>query len=405
MGASFRQTIAALFANKRMNTDVMLHGHVQATLKRAAQRPHEYLIAVQDTTLYNYCGHKAMQGLGLLQQHIKGIAQHNVLLLDQTGLPLGLLDQQYWSRQGSVPYEGTESLKWTRGLQAVNKQLAGSDKKVVVVQDREADMLSLFKAPRQQGVELLVRLHQPRKLQLIHSGQVTKLAELPGHLDSIADKQVGVLRGGKSVQLTLRLQACRVHVLPNKDKSAHKHKSEPMSVVIATEVAAVDELGQDVFEEQQAAQWYLLSTLGIEGRQEVERVVDFYALRWRIERFHYTLKSGALNVERLQFDDVSTMINALTFYSVVAWQLLALSYQLRAESQGKAEVCFEAEEISVLEAVSKKKVETLEQAVLALGKIVGFARSKKQPLPGVRMLAQALERLYYLKKGYQAAAP
>jgi hypothetical protein len=34
-----------------------------------------------------------------------------------------------------------------------------------------------------------------------------------------------------------------------------------------------------------------------------------------------------------------------------------------------------------------------------LAALVGFARSKKQPLPGVKVLAQAIERFYYVKLG------
>lgn len=383
----------------------MLQGHLQATLQRAASTTGEYLLAVQDTTFYNYSGHTAMKGLGKLQGQVKGILQHNVLLLDQSGLPLGIVDQQYWSRQGAVPYEGTESQKWTQGLQAVNEHLGALSSKVVLVQDREADILSFFKASRAPNVELLVRVHQPRQLQIIHSGQLCRLGDVQQHIEVSGYKQVEVVRQGKTLQLTLSLQACRVHVLPDKGLSADRHKTQPLSLVIARETAALDEQGQDVYDQQQAAEWYLLSSLAADSKQDIERVVDFYALRWRVERLHYTLKSGGLKVERLQFDDVQTTIHALAFYSVVAWQLLSLTYQLREDSQAAATKCFEPVEIRVLEAVSKGKVHTVEQAAIALGRIVGFVRSKKQPLPGVRVLAQALERLHYLKKGFEAAAP
>jgi hypothetical protein len=38
-------------------------------------------------------------------------------------------------------------------------------------------------------------------------------------------------------------------------------------------------------------------------------------------------------------------------------------------------------------------------AALALVKIVGFAPTKKQPLPRVKILTQALERFYFMKRG------
>jgi hypothetical protein len=314
MGAAFRQTVAALFAHKRMSTKVMLEGHLQATLQRATATTDGYLIAVQDTTFYNYSTHEAMQGLGTLQGEVKGVLQHNVLLLNQKGVPLGLIDQQYWSRQQtSLPFKGKESLKWSKGLKAVNKRLGAMTNKVVLVQDREADIFSFFKAKRAQNVELLVRVHQPRNMEVIQSGAVLKFNELQAHLPVAGYKQVEIMRQGKAIRLTLSLQAGRVHVLPDKDLSRNKHKTKPLSLIIARETAAVDEKGQDVFDEHQRAEWYLLTSLAADNEQDIERVVDFYALRWRIERFHYTLKSGALKVERLQFDDLRTTINALVF--------------------------------------------------------------------------------------------
>lgn len=65
-----------------------------------------------------------MEGLGYLQQGIRGIIQHNVFLVNELGLPLGILDQQYWTRQGGLPFKGDKgSQKWFNGLEAVNEHL------------------------------------------------------------------------------------------------------------------------------------------------------------------------------------------------------------------------------------------------------------------------------------------
>lgn len=82
----------------------------------------EYLIAAQDTTYYNYSGQAQMSGLGVIQGKVRGLMQHNVLLLNEDGLPLGVLDQQYWTRGGAMdwPSHQPESQKWFNGLAAVN---------------------------------------------------------------------------------------------------------------------------------------------------------------------------------------------------------------------------------------------------------------------------------------------
>ena len=67
---------------------------------------------------------------------------------------------------------------------------------------------------------------------------------------------------------------------------------------------------EDIFCWSDAATWHLLTSLPIATASDVQRVTRFYALRWRVERFDYTLKSGALQVEKLQFDDIQTLINS-----------------------------------------------------------------------------------------------
>lgn len=378
----------------------MLEGHLAATLQRAKDCQGDYLIAAQDTTYYNYTTHQAMTGLGTIQGDIKGIAQHNVLLMSQTGVPLGLLDQQYWSRQSDKPFEGKESLKWTNGLAAVNRHLGQSARPVVLVQDREADIFAFFKAQRAPSVDLLVRVHQPRNLEVASSGEVYKLAGLAAHLPVLGEGEAEVLRGYQLVRLRLQLQACKIYVWPDKNHSVARHKTEPLWVVIAREVGALTEQGTDVFDDRQAAEWYLVSTLAVESESDARRIVGFYSLRWRIERFHYVLKSGGLQVEKLQFDDLQTMVNALAFYSVVGWHLLGITYAVRTGADSPAESCFEKSDIALLERLSQGPVTTVGQATLAIGKLVGFTPSRRQPMPGVKVLCQALERFYYIKIGY-----
>lgn len=87
------------------------------------------------------------------------------------------------------------------------------------------------------------------------------------------------------------------------------------------------------------------------------------------------------------------------FYSVVAWQLLALTYALRENPDQSASVLFDESEVILLQKVSSQTIISIGDAVLALAKIVGFAPSKKQPFPGVKVLATAIERFFFIKLG------
>lgn len=394
-----------------MNDSTMLSGHVAATRERAQASESEYLIAAQDTTYYNYSGQGQMTGLGVIQGKVRGLMQHNVLLMDDRGLPLGVIDQQYWTRSGAMdwPASQKESQKWFNGLAAVNQQAQGSNQRWVVTGDRESDIFDFFKAPRESNVDLLARVCQPRRVEITTDGVVCPLPMTSAHLDDYGyycvqiERQVEGKR--RTVDLTLHLQAATVQIYPNQDLSPARHKTQPLSLVVATEVACVDAKSQaDCFEADNALSWSLLTSLPIEHVDDVQRIVRFYALRWRIERLHFTLKSGALNVEKLQFDDVHTLVNALTFYSVVAWQLLGLTYALRHDPEQPAETIFEPDELTLLRHLSGQPVDSLRQATLALTRLVGFAPSKKQPWPGGKVLATAIERFFFVKQGAAAVS-
>lgn len=400
LGNTFRQSIATILSKPAMDTKKMLEGHIQATVARCSLSQGKCLIVSQDTTYYNYDGHDSLSGLGFIQGKLKGTLQHNVLAMDEEGLPMGLLHQRNWTRKGLNAFEN-ESDKWLEGLGAVNETLAGIDKKVIVVQDREADMFSFFKAQRAAHVELLVRVFQPRTIEIVAQQQVFSLTHAAAHLPKQGILQVEVQRNNRPVKLQLEVKAGKVAVLPGKDVSIARHKAKDLSLVVAYEIEAFDKDGASVFDPQQAACWMLLTTCAVEDKEQAFQIVHWYALRWRIEQFHYVLKSGGLKVEKLQFDDIHTLFNGLAFYSIIAWRVLYLNYLVRKQPQAPAEQYFEVMEVKLLQAKVKQPVLTLQQAMLALGKLLNFQPTKKQPLPGVKLMAEALVKLHHMIEALQ----
>lgn len=428
LGSGLRQSAAAIFAKKQELTQQMLGGHYHATIDRAktalADGATGLLIAVQDTTYYNLSSHKGMEGLGTIQGNVKGVLQHNLLATTDNGLPLGLLYSHCWTREGSgaEELEATESRKWNMGLCAATEALSKINEgalnraKMLLVQDREADDYGFIGAYQKDdenegggGVELLVRLHQRRNYELEGKGTLP-LALCREQLSPAGEKKVTIFRDGSRITLTLKLSEGRVSMHKSKQRKELEKKEQRQStaacveglwMIEAREVGAVDEKGNDVFKAEGAANWLLLTTLDRDGGYSAADVVGFYSLRWRVEQFHYVLKSGALNMERRQFDDVETFINSLALYSIIGWRLLYLSYAMRADPDGDATKFFDREELSILQCSSKRgeKITTNRGAVIAVGKLAGFAPSKKQPYPGLKLLASGLEHLDILKRG------
>jgi hypothetical protein len=110
-----------------------------------------------------------------------------------------------------------------------------------------------------------------------------------GHYCVQIERQCGGKR--RTVELTLQLQVATVHIYPNQNLSAVRHKTPALSLVVATEVACVELNTQaDCFDADNALAWSLLTSLPIGERNDVQRIVRFYALRWRIE--DYTSRSS-----------------------------------------------------------------------------------------------------------------
>jgi hypothetical protein len=182
---------------------------------------------------------------------------------------------------------------------------------------------------------------------------------------------------------------------------APKHRTadvpaEPLAlwVVRATEIAPPE--GCEPIE------WILLSTLRVESFEEACRCVRYYALRWRVERFHYTLKQGC-TVEKVQFDDAHTLKNALALYSVVAWRLLWMTYVARQNPQAPAEELFTAVELAVLRHKTQLAVQTALGAVRAVAQLGGFPGNPSAKEPEVKVLWRGLRRLDAMVEGWLLA--
>jgi len=137
-------------------------------------RNHEVVLAIQDTTDFNFTTHPATKGLGFINQTTQqGIKVHSCLAVSGEGEPLGLLLQQHWRRnqrsgkkgqRRRKPIEEKESYRWLNTLSAAEQGIAESVQ-LIHIGDREADIFELFAQPRAANSEILIRAEHNRKVQ------------------------------------------------------------------------------------------------------------------------------------------------------------------------------------------------------------------------------------------------
>jgi hypothetical protein len=161
-------------SHNRLDDSAILGAQQQATVNRIKEGDYQLILAVQDTTEFNFSHHKATEGLGPLDHpSFQGFFTHSTLAVSPGGLPLGLLAQESWVRDEPQPeqkeakkyrpIEQKESYKWFKGLDQSTANLP-PEVSVLVISDRESDIFEYFAHPRPPQVDLLVRAWRNRQV-------------------------------------------------------------------------------------------------------------------------------------------------------------------------------------------------------------------------------------------------
>jgi len=388
------------FDHPETNMDKVLEQHYEATVFRSSTE--SVVLAVQDTTSLNYSTHPATENLGPIgssQESIIGLLVHDTMAFNLEGTPVGLLDVQCWARdkeefgkkkrRHELPIEQKESYKWLRSWQRVAQWQKRCPKTTFVsVGDREADIYELFEMTLSEpsGPKLLVRAIQNRRL-----------TEDEGHLwDRVGQQQVSGIqevmvprRGTRPARIAkLEVRFAKVKLKPPKRKA--ELRDITLWAVLAQEV--------DGPAESEALEWMLLTTCEIADFAQAVEKLSWYTLRWGIEVYHRTLKSGC-KIEQRQLGHADRIEACLAIDMVVAWRIFHLVKLGRETPEVPCTVFFEEAEwkaLSVYISQNPKPPDsppTLREATRMVASLGGFLGRKGDGEPGTKTLWLGLQRL------------
>ena len=386
------------FKNDKVSPQAIIAPHRFNTIERMKQ--FSLVLCIQDSSALDFSSHKSTRGLGpyTTDEQTLGLIMHSVLAVSPEGIPLGLLYQNIWSRENyptqkrvqrrNLPIEAKESFKWLKA-HAESLQDIPDSIQTVTICDREADIYEFFEQAIQRKDHLLIRAVHNRRI----IGEYHLLLEQIIHLPEMGQCMVDIPRKPEQNlpprQAKLSIQYCPVNVC-----AAHTKSKNPESValyaVYAREVETPE--GEDPIE------WLLLTTVPVTNLAEAIQKIQWYRERWKMERFHFALKSGC-RIEELQLEMSDRLINAITLYSVIAWRLIWLTYQARVTPNQSCEIILETQEWQTLYCVvNKTKIPpdhplTLQEAVLLIAKLGGFLGRKYDGNPGVKVLWRGLQKL------------
>lgn len=395
-----------------IHLQAILAPHREATLRRVCEE--SVVLAVQDTTSFNYSTHVATAGLGPIgspERGPQGIMMHDTMAFTVDGLPLGLVDVQAWARDPKQigkkhtrhkrPIEQKESAKWLHSFKAASAvQAACPATKVVSVGDREADIYELFALAlaEPKGADLLVRAEHDRLMKDGHGRLFAHMHQQP----SVAERVVDVPRTNKSKarSATLGIRFAAVTLSPPRNKS----KLEPIHLwaVLASEVDAPDDVSP--------LQWMLLTTIEVTTPEDAFEKLDWYAKRWGIEVFHKTVKSGC-RIEQRQLATELRLENCLAIDLVVAWRILHLTMLGRQDPDRPCTAFFEEHEWKAVIAFTQgpQNVPEITPSMREMTRIVaglgGFLGRKGDGEPGVKSLWVGLQRLDTISAAWLAFGP
>lgn len=155
-------------------------------------------------------------------------------------------------------------------------------------------------------------------------------------------------------------------------------------------------------------QWLLVTSLPIDTLEQVQQIVQCYCLRWQIEIFFKTLKSGC-RIERRLFENLPRTLNSLAVYSIIAWRVMYLCRLGRECPDLSCEVVFSASEWKSVYSVVKRQPlpetpPTLNEMIRMIATLGGFVDRPKNE-PGPQTLWIGLQRLNCFSLAWDTFGP
>lgn len=388
----------------QVHLDSVLSGHYRATGRRVASYP--VVLAVQDTTELNYTAHEQCEMLGPIgdrQSRCVGLLVHDTMVYNLEGTPLGLIDVQCWARDPEdrgksqrryeLPIQQKESAKWLVSYRAAGRLQAACPGTVVVsVGDREADLYELFVEAKARGgqPQVLVRATRERKLEAEDEQESQRLWDYVRGLPAAGAVELKVPRRsgrpGRTARLEIRFGAVELQA-PKRKRGLG---SVRLWAIAAEEVDAPPGV--------EPIRWYLLTTLAVASLEQALEKLQWYALRFQIEVYHRTLKSGC-KIEERQLGHAERIEACLAIDLVVAWRIAHLTKLGREVPEVPCTVYFEEAQWQALVVFVKREAPpaqppSLREAVrmVATG-LGGFLGRKSDGEPGAQCLWRGLQRL------------
>lgn len=391
------------FANEVVSYEKLLDSISKATIEKIKQIETENILLVQDTTAISFGNRKGIEGMGYYCDSAqKGMLVHSCIAITDTGIPVGLVFQKISTRATRKnntnqtkeqrkfrSVEEKESFRWLDTLRECHTRVPPGISKITVC-DREGDFYELFAEAEQLQETFLVRLTHNRMTENEKSIKTTlKQSEVKGTI------VLQIARNNKE-HLPSRKVVMDYHYETVEIKKPHRRKETHLQNQLKLSAIYVHETGKT-----NGLEWFLLTNQPVSNAKEAEKQIQNYVQRWKIERFHYVLKSGC-RIEEKQSRSYEKLKVLTALYSVIALQILNMTYLGKISKEVSGELFLEENEWKVLYCAARKTPYvpegkyTVYDVISHLAMLGGRKGAPSDGMPGVSSIWKGLETLYIL---------
>ena len=398
------KAVYRFLSNDSIQIPPILESIKQSTRARITNCDEKVILAIQDTTSLSFGYRKKIEGMGYYcPQPMKGMNVHSSIAVTADGVPLGLLYQEYDTRdflsdkrvtkeqKKNRSIEEKENYRWLTTMEESQKGIP-SEIVMIHVCDREGDFYELFDLADKKKTLFLVRVVQNRKTldnQLLMSA--LKEQEAKGFLVVDIARNAKENTPARKVLMNFTYQEYEI-ICPKTRKEEHLSKSLKITGI------HVYESGKP---KGKAIQWFLMTNVKVQNNEDAVRMIENYSQRWKIERFHYVLKSGC-EIEKKQIRSYNRLCLLTMLYSVIALRILSLTYIGRIAPELPCSILLEDEEWKVLYCIANKTKKnpkspyTIGETIKYIALLGGFIGAPSDGAPGVKVIWKGLEKLMFI---------
>jgi Transposase DNA-binding/Transposase Tn5 dimerisation domain/Transposase DDE domain len=430
------ETTAAyrFFDNEKTTFQNILQPHIDCTHTRIASQ--RVVLLVPDTTEVDVTRpQQQVLGVGPLDGSSRcGVFLHEMHAFTPDGTPLGTVQAIPWARdedkqaasgqtraeRAATPIEEKESFRWVLSMEHAREVARQHPQtQIIYAADSEADIYEVIAEGMEEPrtADWIVRACQDRAL--VDDSEEPTISQaylreevlaapvlfqqqikIRGREAKVSCEDRGRRQPRESRDALVEVRAAHVTLRAPRRKTGQL-RDVRVSVVMVTEVNPPDD---DI-----PVEWILLTSLPIDTIDQVRLVVQYYCMRWMIEVFFRTLKSGC-RVEERRFETLDRLLPSLAVYLAVTWRVLYVCRLGRSCPEISCEAVFEPGEWqSVYQVVKReappKQPPRLQEMVRIVAQLGGYINRKREDEPGPQTVWLGLQRMHDIALCWQVFGP